>query len=289
MHQNLLALLVLLTAAVVAVSLARRFKLPAILAYLAVGIALGPHGAQVLRESAQVDGFAEFGVVFLMFSIGLEFSLPRLKAMRALVFGFGGAQMLLTAAGAALVAGLGYGQDWRAGLAIGLAVAMSSTAIVAKLLSERFELHSRSGRQTMGVLLFQDLAVVPCLILLPALANPAEDMVAALSLALLAGDAGSGRTDLGRTTTHAPAVRHGRRAPLRGAVRAGHALDRHRPGLRHRRRRTVAGTGRLRRRHADFGNHLPPPGRGRHPAVPRHPARPVLRHRRHDARPRLSC
>ena len=185
MHQNLLALLVLLTAAVVAVSLARRFKLPAILAYLAVGIALGPHGAHVLTESAQVEGFAEFGVVFLMFSIGLEFSLPRLKAMRALVFGFGSAQMLLTAAGAALVAGLGYGQDWRAGLAIGLAVAMSSTAIVAKLLSERFELHSRSGRQTMGVLLFQDLAVVPCLILLPALANPAEDMVAALSLALL--------------------------------------------------------------------------------------------------------
>ena len=185
MHQNLLALLLLLTAAVVAVSLARRFKLPAILAYLAVGIALGPHGAHVLTESAQVEGFAEFGVVFLMFSIGLEFSLPRLKAMRALVFGFGSAQMLLTAAGAALVAGLGYGQDWRAGLAIGLAVAMSSTAIVAKLLSERFELHSRSGRQTMGVLLFQDLAVVPCLILLPALANPAEDMVAALSLALL--------------------------------------------------------------------------------------------------------
>jgi monovalent cation:H+ antiporter-2, CPA2 family len=185
MHDSLLALLLLLTAAVVAVALARRFRLPAILAYLAIGIALGPHGAAVLAESEQVASFAEFGVVFLMFSIGLEFSLQRLKAMRSLVFGFGSAQMLLTVAGAMLAAWLGYGQGWRAGLAIGLAVAMSSTAIVAKLLSDRFELHSRSGRQTMGVLLFQDLAVVPCLILLPALANPAEDLTRAMSLALV--------------------------------------------------------------------------------------------------------
>ncbi len=185
MHDNLLVLLLLLTAAVAAVALAHRFRLPTILAYLAVGIALGPHGTAVLANSEQVSGFAEFGVVFLMFSIGLEFSLQRLNAMRTLVFGFGSAQMALTAVGTMLVTWYGYDQGWRAGLAVGLAVAMSSTAIVAKLLSERFELHSRSGRQTMGVLLFQDLAVVPCLILLPALANPAEDMVRAMSLALL--------------------------------------------------------------------------------------------------------
>jgi len=185
MHDNLLALLLLLTAAVAAVALAHRFRLPAILAYLAVGIALGPHGAAVLAESAQAARFAEFGVVFLMFSIGLEFSLQRLRTMRSLVFGFGSAQMALTVAGAMFAAWFGYGQGWRAGLAIGLAVAMSSTAIVAKLLSERFELHSRSGRQTMGVLLFQDLAVVPCLLLLPALANPAEELLPAMSLALV--------------------------------------------------------------------------------------------------------
>ena len=185
MHPNLLAPLMLLTATVAAVSLARRFQLPSILAYLTVGIAVGPHGFGLMQESSQVAAFAEFGVVFLMFSIGLEFSLPRLKAMRGLVFGFGGAQMLLTALGAGLVTGLGYGQDWRAGLAVGLAVAMSSTAIVAKLLSERFELHSRSGRQTMGVLLFQDLAVVPCLILLPALARSAGEMVNALLIAMV--------------------------------------------------------------------------------------------------------
>ena len=185
MHQSLLALLLLLTAAVGAVSLARRFRLPSILAYLAIGIALGPDGAHVLTESRQVTAFAEFGVVFLMFSIGLEFSLRQLKAMRSLVFGFGSAQMALTVVGAILVSWLGYDQGWRGGLAVGLAVAMSSTAIVAKLLSEQFELHSRSGRQTMGVLLFQDLAVVPCLILLPALANPSENLAGALSLALL--------------------------------------------------------------------------------------------------------
>jgi monovalent cation:H+ antiporter-2, CPA2 family len=183
MHDNLLALLLLLTAAVVAVALARHFRLPAILAYLAIGIGLGPHGVAVLAESEQVATFAEFGVVFLMFSIGLEFSLQRLKTMRNLVFGFGSAQMVLTVAGCMVVAWLGYGQGWRAGLAVGLAVAMSSTAIVAKLLSDRFELHSRSGRQTMGVLLFQDLAVVPCLLLLPALANPGEDLVRAMWLA----------------------------------------------------------------------------------------------------------
>jgi K+:H+ antiporter len=185
MHSFLLDVLVLLTAAVAAVALVRRFHIPAVLAYLTIGIALGPHGGRLLAENRQVDAFAEFGVVFLMFSIGLEFSLPRLRAMRTLVFGYGSAQMALTVLGTALVTWLGYGQGWRAGIAVGLAVAMSSTAIVAKLLSERFELHSRSGRQTMGVLLFQDLAVVPSLILLPALAHPTENLASSLALALL--------------------------------------------------------------------------------------------------------
>jgi len=160
-YGNLFILLLLLTTAVVALALTRRFKGPAMLAYLVVGLLLGPHGVAILKESHEVEAIAEFGVVFLMFSIGLEFSLSRLKAMRQLVFGFGAAQMALTAAGTALITWFGYEQGWRTGLAVGLAVAMSSTAIVAKMLSERFELHSRSGRQTMGVLLFQDIAVVP--------------------------------------------------------------------------------------------------------------------------------
>jgi CPA2 family monovalent cation:H+ antiporter-2 len=185
MYHNLLYVLLLLTAAVGAVSVARRFRLPSMLAYLVVGIALGPHGAGMLAAREEVETVAEFGVVFLMFSIGLEFSLQRLKAMRRLVFGFGSAQLLATTAFTMVFTWFGYGQGWRAGLAVGLAVAMSSTAIVAKLLSERFELHSRSGRQTMGVLLFQDLAVVPCLILLPALAQPGDDLARSLGVALL--------------------------------------------------------------------------------------------------------
>ena len=185
MHGKLLLILMLLTATVGAVAVARRFRLPTMLAYLAVGMLLGPHGLKTLEESHEVEAIAEFGVVFLMFSIGLEFSLQRLKAMRQLVFGFGAAQLLLTALGTAAITWIGYGQGWRAGLAVGLAVAMSSTAIVAKMLSERFELHSRSGRQTMGVLLFQDIAVVPCLILLPALAQPSGNLTQSLGIALL--------------------------------------------------------------------------------------------------------
>lgn len=183
MHQQLLVILLLLTAAVAAVAVVRRLKLPSMLAYLAIGIVLGPHGLTLLPESAEVESFAEFGVVFLMFTIGLEFSLKRLQAMRTLVFGFGPAQMALTAVGTGLVTALAYEQSWRSGIAVGLAVAMSSTAIVAKMLSDRFELHSRSGRQTMGVLLFQDLAVAPCLILMPALAASGDDLWRSLAVA----------------------------------------------------------------------------------------------------------
>jgi len=183
MPGTLQSLLLLLGATVFAVALARRFRLPSMLAYLAVGIVVGPHGAAFFAENEQVSAFAEFGVVFLMFSIGLEFSLARLKAMRRLVFGFGGAQVLITLLGATAVTIYYFGQDWRIGFAIGTACAMSSTAIVSKLLAERLELHSLPGRQTMAVLLFQDLAVVPFLIILPALARAPGDLAHTLSLA----------------------------------------------------------------------------------------------------------
>jgi CPA2 family monovalent cation:H+ antiporter-2 len=184
MYGQLFVLLLLLSTAMVALVVARRFGMPAMLAYLVAGILLGPHGLRALEETHTIEVLAEFGVVFLMFSIGLEFSLQKLKAMRHLVFGFGATQMLVTASATAAITWFGYGQGWRAGMAVGLAVAMSSTAIVAKMLSERFELHSRSGRQTMGVLLFQDIAVVPCLILLPALAAPDGDITRPLLVAL---------------------------------------------------------------------------------------------------------
>ena len=106
MHDKLFLLVVLLTAAVILVATVRRFRLPSMLAYLAIGMALGPHGFALLAESAEVDSFAEFGVVFLMFTIGLEFSLKRLQAMRSLVFGLGSAQMALTALGTGLATAL---------------------------------------------------------------------------------------------------------------------------------------------------------------------------------------
>lgn len=178
------SVLLLLTLGVAFVALARALRLPSLLAYLSIGMLLGPHGLGLLVETEQTSDVAEFGVVFLMFSIGLEFSLSRLFSMRHLVFGLGGAQVLITLGGTVLVTLLVYGQDWRVGVAVGAACAMSSTAIVSKVLSERLELHSQAGRQTMAVLLFQDLAVVPLLILIPALGARSEHLGEALSIAM---------------------------------------------------------------------------------------------------------
>jgi CPA2 family monovalent cation:H+ antiporter-2 len=173
--------LILLSAAVLGVVAFRMMHLPPMLGYLVVGILIGPHGLGLASESGATHQLAEFGVVFLMFSIGLEFSLPKLMAMRREVFGLGLAQVFLTiAAGVAggwLAAELlpGYfNLDWRGGFALGGALAMSSTAIVSKLLTERLELESEHGRRIISVLLFQDLALVPLLILVPALAAPAD-------------------------------------------------------------------------------------------------------------------
>lgn len=178
------SVLLLLTLGVAFVALARALRLPSLLAYLSIGMLLGPHGLGLLVETEQTSDVAEFGVVFLMFSIGLEFSLSRLFSMRHLVFGLGGAQVLITLGGTVLVTLLVYDQDWRVGVAVGAACAMSSTAIVSKVLSERLELHSQAGRQTMAVLLFQDLAVVPLLILIPALGARSEHLGEALSIAM---------------------------------------------------------------------------------------------------------
>jgi CPA2 family monovalent cation:H+ antiporter-2 len=169
MHDALSLALILLAAAVFVVVLFRRLDLPPLLGYLMVGIGIGPHASGLLPDVEHVAPLAEFGVVFLMFSIGLEFSLPKLMTMRRLVFGLGTAQVVLTAFLAALVVKLA-GQGWAAGLVVGAAATMSSTAILGKMLAEKLELNSAHGRQIMGVLLFQDLAVVPLLILLPAVA-----------------------------------------------------------------------------------------------------------------------
>ena len=184
MPEALRLILVLLGSAVVVVVLCRQIRLPPVLGYLAIGIAVGPHALAWVPESAPTRVLAEFGLVFLMFSIGLEFSLPQLKAMRRAVFGLGLAQVAITTV-AAMVGLQLFGYSWQAGLALGGALAMSSTAIVSKMLAERTELATPHGRDIMGILLFQDLAVVLFLIVLPSLSRSGEELAAALGLALL--------------------------------------------------------------------------------------------------------
>ncbi|MGH8799741.1 MAG: cation:proton antiporter, partial [Casimicrobiaceae bacterium] len=136
MTHTLQLILLLLAASVVAVVLCRLARLPPILGYLAIGIAVGPHALAWVPDDANVRDLAEFGVVFLMFSIGLEFSLPQLKTMRRAVFGLGLAQVGITTLVA--MVGLHFLRfSWLAGFALGGALAMSSTAIVSKLLAER--------------------------------------------------------------------------------------------------------------------------------------------------------
>ena len=183
MLNTLELVLILLATAVLAVVVFRLLRLPPILGYLLAGIVIGPHALGWIPVASEARHLAEFGVVFLMFSIGLEFSLPKLVTMKHIVFGFGAAQVgatMLTVMAAAWLLGL----DWRVGLALGGVLAMSSTAIVSKMLAERLELNSSHGRQIIGVLLFQDLAVVPLLILVPALARTVDSSGADLGMAL---------------------------------------------------------------------------------------------------------
>jgi len=184
MQTSLQPVLILLAAAVLVVVVFRSLRLPPLLGYLIVGAAIGPHALGWIRDTAEVRNLAEFGVVFLMFSIGLEFSLPKLLTMRRIVFGLGAAQVTLTLA-IVLAVAAALGIAWQAGVVLGGALAMSSTAILAKLLAERLELNSPHGRQIIGILLFQDLAVVPLLILIPALAARPEDLAMNIGYALL--------------------------------------------------------------------------------------------------------
>ena len=184
MFDTLPLILVLLISSVLAVALFRRLRLPAMLAYFLVGMALGPHTFGLLPDTEASREFAEFGIVFLMFSIGLEFSLPQLYAMRKKVLGLGGAQVFLTLAVVMTVGKLA-GLDWPAAFVIGAALAMSSTAIVSKILAERVDLNSRHGRLSIGVLLFQDIAVVPVLVLIPALGVAGANLTDVLGMALL--------------------------------------------------------------------------------------------------------
>ena len=182
--------LLYLLAAVLGVVGCRFLKLPPMLGYLVVGVVIGPNALAFAQNSEGIRHLAEFGVVFLMFVIGLEFNLPKLKAMRRFVFGLGFFQVVLTlfivtsvSVFLSVMAPTLWGMSWQTALTLAGAMAMSSTAIVIKLMSDRLELDSEHGKRVLGVLLFQDLAVVPLLVLIPALNAPPEQLMTALFFA----------------------------------------------------------------------------------------------------------
>ncbi len=182
--------LLYLLAAVLGVVACRLLKLPPMLGYLVVGVLIGPNALALAQNSEGVKHLGEFGVVFLMFVIGLEFNLPKLRAMRRHVFGLGlfqvGLTMVIVTLGSLFLTVLApslWKMGWQTALALSGAMAMSSTAIVVKMMAERLELESEHGKRVMGVLLFQDLAVVPLLVLIPALGSSPEKLFSALALA----------------------------------------------------------------------------------------------------------
>jgi CPA2 family monovalent cation:H+ antiporter-2 len=184
--------LLYLLAAVVGVVISRSLKLPPMLGYLVVGVVIGPNALALGNSAEGVRHLGEFGVVFLMFVIGLEFNLPKLRAMRRHVFGLGLFQVVLTillaTVGSLFLSVLAptlWHMSWQTALTLSGALAMSSTAIVVKLMAERLELESEHGKRVMGVLLFQDLAVVPLLVLIPALGSPPDQLLLSLAAATL--------------------------------------------------------------------------------------------------------
>src|SRR5262245_27394191 len=148
---------IFLGAAVTLVPIFKRFGLGAIIGYLVAGALIGPAGLRLITDVEAIGHFGEFGVVLLLFVIGLELQPGRLWTMRASVFGLGGAQVAVTALILGVIAGLA-GQGAAASIVIGLALALSSTAFVLQTLAERTQLNTHHGRAAFAILLFQDLA-----------------------------------------------------------------------------------------------------------------------------------
>ncbi len=175
--------LIILIAACVVVPVFHRLRLSPVLGYLAAGALIGPHGIGIIRDDAAVIEIGHFGVVFLLFAIGLELSLERLRVMRFMVFGLGTAQLLLTAlaiGGLAMALSVSHAEA----IILGGGLALSSTAIVLQDLMARNEMATRAGRVALAVLLLQDLAVVPLLSLVPLLGPFETNVLLALGLAL---------------------------------------------------------------------------------------------------------
>ena len=182
-----LEILAILACAVFIVFIFRKLNLPAILAYLIAGVLVGEHGLALSNEHVDYEHFAELGIVFLLFTLGLEFSLPRLLAMRHLVLAVGSLQVLISMA-CIMAVSMVFGLSFAASFVVGGILALSSTAIVIKQLSETGAMKRKSGQISVAVLLFQDVAVVPLLIIIPLLAPQNEgSMFIALAWALIKG------------------------------------------------------------------------------------------------------
>lgn len=173
MDQTFISIVSLMAIAVVLVWLFKRISLPPILAYLVAGVITGPELLKLFTNPDDMHLAAEVGIVFLLFTLGLEFSLARMVAMRRLVFGVGAAQMCLSTL---ILAGIGFflGQNITGSLIIGASIALSSTAIVIKTIDEQGKLNTQRSQVAVSILLFQDLAVVPLLIIIPLLSASSE-------------------------------------------------------------------------------------------------------------------
>lgn len=185
-HDAMLEAILLLAVAIIVAPLFHRLRASPVLGYLIAGVVLGPHGLKLVHDTHGNRFLAELGVVFLLFVIGLELSLERLRLMRRLVFGLGGLQVLVCGL---ILAGIGWlsGLRWESAVVVGFALALSSTAMVLQLLTEKDELNSRAGRASFAILLMQDLAVVPLLVLVTVLATRNPDVAEVMGTALLRG------------------------------------------------------------------------------------------------------
>ena len=183
MFESIQLIILLLVSSVLMVALFRYLRLPPMIAYFVVGLILGPFALGILPDSESSRHFVEFGIVFLMFTIGLEFSLPKLNSMRHILFGLGGSQVIITLA-TTMVFSTFLGLDLAAAFIIGSALTMSSTAIVSKILMERIDLNSRHGQLSIGILLFQDIAVILILILIPVFNSQVIDLYNLLWISL---------------------------------------------------------------------------------------------------------
>src|ERR1700693_3571790 len=255
---------IFLAAAVIAIPIFRYFKLGSVLGYLAAGFIIGPAGLGLISRIDTTLQIAESGIVLLMFVTGLELQPSRLWVMRKPIFGLGLAQVLATTAGAGSIAYFAFGQPRGSALVIGFGLSMSSTALVLQVLAERGQLTSQFGRSAFSILLFQDIAVLPALALLPLLGVAAARTAGLGGWLALKFVAVLGAVVIGGRYVLRPMLR------IVAATRVARALPARGPARRHRNRAarqpggTVLVTGGLFSRRIARRQRIPPRTRGRH-------------------------